>query len=69
MNGKSQAATIITKTKCELDPSTRIGVTCKSVYKRLVEQGVPEENLIKCWERKEEPLEIIWDECYDLYKL
>lgn len=49
--GKSQAACIIAKESIAINPSTRIGVTCKSVYKRLVEQGVPEVNLIKMWEQ------------------
>lgn len=62
MSGKSQTALIIAKSRCELDPSTRIGVTCKSVYKRLVAQGIPEDNLIKMWERQEEQPVFYWED-------
>lgn len=62
MTGKSQAVTIIAKVRCELDPSIRIGVHCKSMYKRLVAQGIPEENLVMMWEEPEPWLEIIWGE-------
>lgn len=62
--GKSQAAITYALARLEFDTGFKIGVTCKSTYKRLISQGIPEANLIKMWERVEPELLFVYDEIY-----
>ena len=62
MTGKSQAQLFIAKARYDIDNNIRIGVHCKSTYKRLIAQGIPEANLVKMWEKVYQEPTLWWEE-------
>ena len=67
--GKSQVAVIYAKLRCNFYPETRIAVGSKDTYKQLIDQGCSEANLIKAWERVDNPILVWYDELYDSERL
>ncbi len=61
MNGKSESHYILAQAHYLHNPSVRIGCTSEEIYNRL-KDVIPEANLIKCWERVEDEISIIWEE-------